>query len=173
MDTIKSLHHTLKLAKYLVYDKYGLEITNHQLSLESNAYGACSFLLNGKSIQYRIANITPKKIGQFVSIWKRNKIGITEPYDISDDIDFIIITVINEFKLGQFIFPVSVLTANGIITKNGKEGKRGIRVYPPWDNPTNIQAKKTQQWQIKYFIELENNNVNHFDWIHELFDDKI
>jgi hypothetical protein len=38
-----------------------------------------------------------------------------------------------------------------IISTHLKEGKRGMRVYPPWDLPSSKQAKKTQQWQLPYF----------------------
>jgi len=82
----------LKTFKNLIYDDCGLNLTNLKLSTESLAYGACSFELNNKKIQYRVSKITPLKSGQFVTIWKRNKDGITEPFDISDDLDFIIIT---------------------------------------------------------------------------------
>jgi hypothetical protein len=44
------------------------------------------------------------------------------------------------------------LADKGIITKNGKEGKRGIRVYPPWDIATNKQAEKTQRWQMLFLM---------------------
>ena len=86
------------------------------------------------------------------------KQGITEPFDISDDIDFIIITSKSGDNFGQFIFPKSVLADKGIITSNGKEGKRGIRVYPPWDIATNKQALLTQSWQTKYFLTIKNHN---------------
>jgi hypothetical protein len=39
-----------------------------------------------------------------------------------------------------------------IITKDQIQGKRGVRVYPPWDKVSNKQAEKTQDWQIKYFV---------------------
>ena len=51
-----------------------------------------------------------------------------------------------------------MLADNGIITKNGKIGKRGIRIYPPWDIATNKQAMKTQSWQTKYFLTIKNDN---------------
>lgn len=142
----------------MIYDKCGFELTNLKLASESIEYSACSFNLNGKTIQHRVSKITPTKIGQFVTIWKRNKDGITEPFDNSDDIDFIIITSKLDDNLGQFIFPKSVLADYGIITKNGKEGKRGIRVYPPWDKVTSNQAKRTQRWQSTYFLTIKNDN---------------
>ena len=84
-----------------------------------------------------------------MTIWKRNNHGITIPFDISDDLDFIIIGAKRENDLGQFIFPKSILAEKGIISTDNKEGKRGIRIYPPWDDVTNKQAEKTQIWQTK------------------------
>jgi hypothetical protein len=87
--------------------------------------------------------------------------GITKPFDFLDELNFIIITSKNGNNFGQFIFPKSILADKGIITKNGKEGKRGIRVYPPWDIATNKQAEKTQSWQTKYFLTINKNGVDH------------
>jgi hypothetical protein len=153
-----SIHSDLKVLKELVYDKCGFDLKNLKQNEESKEYGACSFVLNGKTIEQRISKITPTKTGQFVTIWKRNKDGITEPFDNEDNFDFVIITARNEEKLGQFIFPKSVLADKGIITRNGKIGKRGIRIYPTWDLTTNEQAKRTQSWQTKYFIIIKNDN---------------
>jgi hypothetical protein len=163
-----SLPSELKVVKEAVYDPSGFVLTNLQMHLESIEYGACYFTLNGKNIQYRVAKTTPTKTGQFVTIWKRNKDGITEPFDISDELDFIIITSKSGNDFGQFIFPKSVLAAQGVITSNGKEGKRGIRVYPPWDIPTNKQAQKTQSWQIKYFLTIHENDTTDLDLIKSL-----
>lgn len=160
LTIINSFHLDLKVVKELVYDKCGFDLADPKLNSESIEYGACSFGLNGRKIQHRVSKITPTKTGQFVTIWKRNKDGITEPFDISDDIDFIIITSKSGDNFGQFIFPKSVLADKGIITKNGKEGKRGIRVYPPWDIVTNKQAEKTQSWQTKYFLTINNNSID-------------
>lgn len=99
----------------------------------------------------RTAKTTPKKIGQFVSIWKRNKEGVTTPRDLEDDFDFLIIQCETETQKGRFVFPKIILAKKGIISTVEKEGKRGIRVYPPWDKAENKQAIKTQQWQLKYF----------------------
>lgn len=169
LTTLNSIHSDLKAVKELVYDKCGFDLTDLKQNLESVEYGACSFGLNGKTIQHRVSKITPTKTGQFVTIWKRNKDGKTEPFDILDDIDFIIITSKSGDNFGQFIFPKSVLADNGIITKNGKEGKRGIRVYPPWDITTNKQAIKTQSWQTKYFLTIKKDNSTDLDLTKKLF----
>jgi hypothetical protein len=168
LTILNSVHSNLKIVKELVYDKCGFDLTNLKQNLESKEYDACSFKLDGKTVQYRTSKITPTKTGQFVTIWKRKKDGITAPFDISDDLDFIIITSKSGDNWGQFIFPKSVLADNGIITRNGKEGKRGIRVYPPWDLSTNKQAIKTQSWQSNYFFTIKNDNSTELDLVKRL-----
>lgn len=168
MTTKNSLYTGLKVAKELVYDKCGFGVTNLKMNSESVEYGACSFELNGHRVEYRISKITPTKTGQFVTIWKRNKNGTTQPFDILDNIDFIVITSKSGNNFGQFIFPKSVLADKRIISKNGKTGKRGIRVYPPWDITTNRQAEKTQSWQTKYFVRIKSENATDLDLIKKL-----
>ena len=157
MESINSFHDDLKTVKNWVYDQCNFDFKNPRLNAESTEYGACSFELDGKKIQHRVSKITPTKNGQFVTIWKRNQDGITEPFDINDEIDFIIITARSSNNLGQFIFPKRVLADKGIITQNGKSGKRGIRVYPPWDKPESQQAEKTQSWQLNYFLSINED----------------
>jgi hypothetical protein len=101
---VNILLNELKTVKDLIYSDCGLNLTNLKLSTESLEYGACSFKLNDKKIQYRVSKITPLKTGQFVTIWQRNKDGITEPFDISNDLDFIIIAAKRDNNFGQFIF---------------------------------------------------------------------
>jgi hypothetical protein len=45
----------LKIAKELVYDKCGFNLTDPKLNTESLEYGACSFALNGLTIQHRVS----------------------------------------------------------------------------------------------------------------------
>lgn len=163
MESLNSFPHDLKIAKEMVYDQCSFDFKNPQLNAESIEYSACSFELDGKKIQYRVSKITPTKKGQFVTIWKRNQNGITEPFDINDEIDFIIIATKKDEHFGQFIFPKKVLVDKGIITQNGKSGKRGIRVYSPWDETDNKQAKKTQNWQLNYFLTINEDNFTDFD----------
>ena len=172
--TTENLFYTdLKVVKELVYDKCGFSLTNLKLNSESVEYGACSFELDGHRVEHRTSKITPTKTGQFVTIWKRNKNGVTEPFDILDDIDFVVIISKSRNNIGQFIFPKSVLADKGIISKNGKDGKRGIRVYPSWDTVTNKQAEKTQSWQIKYFVIIKSDNSTDFDLTRKLFNEQV
>ncbi len=155
-------HHDLLFVKKQIYEKIGFELSELMLNPESSEYAACSFRLNDKIIQHRLSKITPKKIGQFVTIWKRNALGITSPYDISDHVDFLIVTSKSGDDMGQFIFPKHVLIDKGIFT-NKKTGKRGMRVYPTWDHPKNKQAQKTQSWQSNYFLDIRSDDSSNLD----------
>ena len=154
----ESFQKDLQIAEKLLYSECGFQLQYLVWNSESANYGACSFELNNYKIQYRVANITPTKIGQFVAIWKRNNKGITAPFDVADSLDFMIISVRDSENFGQFIFPKSVLVSKGVISKNENGGKRGIRVYAPWDKPENKQAIKTQVWQVNYFVEIKENS---------------
>jgi len=140
--------------KKLVYNVFDLIFTDPVLEEESSEYGACTFKVNNLSIKQRTAKITPKKVGQFVTLWKRNNQGITEPHDLSDSIDLYIINVRLGNQFGQFVFPKEELLKRGILSDSDGKGKRGFRVYPSWDEPTSKQAIKTQIWQLEYFLKL-------------------
>jgi len=149
IKTTASFHNDLLMAKELVYDKSGFEFQNYKLHSESTDYGACSFELNGNKVQYRVSKITPTKKGQFVTIWKRSDSGITVPFDVLDDVDLVIISTRCGEHFGQFIFPKSVLAEKGIMRQNGKEGKRGIRVYT-FSQLHRLQRLKYPFQRIKY-----------------------
>lgn len=138
------------------YREHQIEFNQLEINKESNAYSACSFSLDSKNVVYRKANSTPKKIGQFVAIWKRNEEGETAPYHEKDKLDFLIISVETDSNSGHFIFSKQILLEKGIISSEKKSGKRGIRVYPSWDVVTSKQAVKTQEWQLDYFVDFKD-----------------
>ncbi|WP_291868888.1 MepB family protein [Maribacter sp.] len=131
-----------------------LELSNIIRNKESAAYEACSFRIDNHKIISRKSKITPKKIGQFVAIWKRNKEQITTPHTQEDNFNYFMILCEKEEKTGLFIFPKEILIQKNIISTSKKEGKRGIRIYPSWDSPTSPLALKTQEWQLHYFTLL-------------------
>lgn len=145
------------------YLLFSIEITNVIFDDESKEYKACSFQLDKAKIIFRKSKITPKKVGQFITFWKRNKFGPIEPYNENDDFDYFVVNCISENNQGQFIFPKSILVHKGIISTKNNEGKRAFRVYPNWEKTTNKQAAKTQFWQKEYFIQL-NSTLNHDDY---------
>lgn len=147
----------IRKIKELIFDNCHFELSELIIEKESQEYEGCRFKLDNKNIICRTSKITPKKIGQFVTFWKRNKDGITEPFAETDAIDYYVINVQSENKWGQFVIPKSVLIEKGIISTSRKEGKRGFRVYPIWDKTVNKQAVSTQQWQLNYFFEINGD----------------
>ncbi len=140
----------------ILFDNCNFQITQPIPETESAEYGACTFALNNLNIRFRTAKITPTKTGQFVTLWKRINQGPIQPFDYTDPIDLFIISVRKDNHFGLFIFPKSVLIAREIVSAK-KEGKRAIRVYPPWDLTASRQAQKTQNWQLDYFLETSVN----------------
>jgi len=131
----------------------GFVITNILKDEESHRYDAYTMMIEGKKIVFRQAHATPKKIGFFVTLWKRVSRDIA-PYDVSDAVDFVVIAAHNDEQRGYFIFPRSILLQKNIISEDGIGGKRGIRVYAPWNTDVHLMAQKSRLWQIDYFHEV-------------------
>ena len=146
----------INLLNELVFKSCNQIITDLEPEAESQEYGAHRFKLNDKKIIFRVAKITPTKTGQFVSIWKRNKQGITTPFDHKDEVDFLLIVTKTPTQLGLFVFPKKVLLEHRIISNETLGGKRGMRIYPTWDSTVNLQSQKTQAWQTRYFLDLSD-----------------
>jgi hypothetical protein len=148
----------LILIREILFDNCNFEITQPILEAESSEYGACTFSLNNLNILFRTAKITPTKTGQFVTLWKRINQGPIQPFESADPIDLFIVSTRKDNHFGLFIFPKSILITKEIVSDK-KEGKRAIRVYPPWDVTTSKQAQKTQKWQLDYFLEASNDQT--------------
>lgn len=152
-----TIHSDLVATKDLLYSPCRFEFSQPRIEVQNAEYGAYIFNLNALSIRFRVAKITPKKVGQFVTLWERSEDGPIQPYDISDPVDLFVISTRQGNNFGQFVFPKAVLCKRDIVSNKGKGGKRAIRVYPPWDKPTSPQAQKTQIWQLEYFLEIPMN----------------
>lgn len=145
---------TIKKAQSDLYDACGLKIENFSPEDESSEYYAHIFTIKGKKGLFRIAKKTPTKTGWFVTIWKRGSDNIIAPYDEADFIDFVVIGIVDNKQIGEFIFPKSALLKQNVFSTNSKGGKRAIRVYAPWDKTTSAEAAKTGKWQSQFFVDL-------------------
>jgi len=145
------------LTKNLIYDKIGFLFQDVVAEKQSAEYDAYTFRLNGLNVLFRSAKITPKKTGQFVTLWKRLGNGPIMPFDAADPIDLVVVSVKTANHYGQFIFPKDILLKRSIFTTACKDGKRAIRVYPLWDVTENAQANRTQKWQLDYFVDLSKD----------------
>jgi hypothetical protein len=155
---------SLNLLQALFYDHCNAKISNFSIDKESLEYEACTFNLDNLKLLYRKAKITPTKIGQFVTVWKRSDDRVTVPYCIEDKFDYYVVAVQKDTYIGYFIFPINVMVTQGVTAdQNRKAGKRGFRVYPIWDKPDNKQAEKTQKWQVKHFLDCTEAKFNYED----------
>jgi len=149
----------LEHLQHSVFSKFTAVISNIQPEPECIEYSGYNFQVNSFNIKFRKAKITPKKIGQFVTLWKRNpESRQTEPFTSEDSFDFYIIFCDHDDKSGFFFFTKNILSQKHILTTASKDGKRGFRVYPDWDFPENKQATKTQDWQKDFFIDFSDEN---------------
>ena len=123
---------------------------------ECEEYFGFNFKINQINFKFRKSKLTPKKMGQFVTLWKRNAEGKTIPFDINDNFDFYIIAVEENHHSGFFIFPKTILEKENYISGKIKSGKRGFRIYTDWHFPNNKQAEKTKLWQTQFFINLSH-----------------
>jgi len=165
----KPFHPDLLLAEDLIYKPFGLILQNLKVEDESADYGASEFTIKNHSVKFRAGKITPTKVGQFVTFWKRIGEGPILPYEFTDSFDFLVVSVRAENHFGQFVFPKAVLCKKGIVSCNGKEGKRAMRIYPPWNKADNSQSRKTQAWQLQYFIKF-SEDIFDFSRMRYLFD---
>lgn len=163
------IHPDCLLAQGLVYKPCGFECRDFVIEPESKKYGALEFTLNRHRIKFRVGKITPTKIGQFVTLWKRVGAGPIQPYNFDDPIDFFVISVRDRRRFGQFVFPIKKLIEKGVVSSKEKKGKLAIRVYPTWDIPSSKQALKTQAWQCEYFYEIYRDKPIDFPKVLKLF----
>ena len=119
---------------------------------EAAEYGGCQFRLNDHSIIFRVAKITPKKMGQFVTLWTRGIDGIIKPLTLNTCSDLVIIKTQHEKNFGAFIFPKAELLRQDILAADNQKGKLAFRLYPAWDTELNNNAIKTQLWQKEFFV---------------------
>lgn len=131
---------------------FGMSITQIEAQSEGKEYQAMSLRVGTSFCYFRTAKITPIKVGQFVTFWKRIPHGTTTSFDMSDQFDFLLVFVQKDQLKGLFVFPKKVLLGQGILSCAGKEGKRAFRVYPGWDITYNKQAQTSQAWQLRYFF---------------------
>jgi len=152
------------IADWLLKAKAGV-IRNIQEDAECKEYSGCNFQVESTKIRYRKAKITPKKVGQFVTLWRRNSHNQTEPFDVNDTVDYYMIATLDKDRMGFSLFSKNVLSEKHILTHNNNAGKRGFRVYTDWDIPTSNQAESTKKWQKDYFIDMTtdvNKNIKKF-----------
>lgn len=147
----------LQLLNDLILKELNLKLSEINPDLECEEYSGFNFKINQTNFKFRKSKLTPKKVGQFVTFWKRDSDGKTVPFDINDDFAFYIIAIEESENSGFFMFPKIILEKENLISSEEKTGKRGFRIYADWHFPNNKQAEKTKLWQTKYFINYSDS----------------
>ncbi|WP_431028886.1 MepB family protein [Lysinibacillus sp. LZ02] len=156
---MNEFHKALTYINELFYAPNKLAIKDVIEETQNAEYGAGIFQLNCKSIRFRVAKITPTKIGQFVAFWEKDDKNKNQAFSFEKAPDLLVInTFTDDQRFGQFVFPKEVLVKQNILKTATKKGKMAMRVYPSWDTPTSKQAIATQKWQLPYFVHLGDAN---------------
>lgn len=153
--SLGSMPNSFRLLQEQFLTPLGKTATNIEREEESAEYGAVRFTMDGQICLYRQAKHTPKKIGQFVTLWKRLKPSSEiVPFDCEDGIGRVIIFADEHPRFGVFVFQRQQLVTKDIFSKQSEGGRRAFRVYPPWTIPVTVQAKRSKLWQCAHFVEL-------------------
>ncbi|QXQ10762.1 MepB family protein [Paeniglutamicibacter sp. Y32M11] len=141
----------------------GYELSNVVLdpNPQAVAYSGCSFVLTdgtGKQNRavFRAAKVTPTKAGLFVTLWIRGTDGQTRPYRATDGIDVLYVAAHTAGGYGYFRFTAADLLKAKILAGDASAGKRGFRLYTPWDTSLNRTAQNTWLWQQHCFTVLSS-----------------
>lgn len=103
-----TLHPDLLATKDLIYKLLNFRCSIPQAEVDNAEYGPCQFTLEERRIKFRVAKVTPTKMGQFVTLYKRVGKQPIQPYEALDPFDILVISTHGEF-FGQFVMPKSVL----------------------------------------------------------------
>ncbi|WP_142313777.1 MepB family protein [Bacillus wiedmannii] len=155
---MNSYNNTIQNLNNIIYKPNNLLIANVKEEKQNAEYAGYLFHLNHNSIRFRVSKITPNKIGQFVSFWEKDDNMQNQAFSYEAAPDLLVITCIDDNKLGQFIFPKEILLKEKILKTQSQKGKMAMRVYPIWDTPVSNQAKKSQMWQLQYFVDISDHN---------------
>ncbi|MDI3235218.1 MepB family protein [Exiguobacterium antarcticum] len=147
----------LNYVNKIIYEPNRLPLDMVQEEPQNSNYGAGTFKIFSKTVRFRVAHVTPTKLGQFVVFWEKDNNNKNQPYPYDEAPDLLVITTFkNDTEFGQFIFPKEVLLKQNILASDSTQGKMAMRVYPSWDTPTSKQAIATQKWQVPYFIDMRD-----------------
>jgi hypothetical protein len=147
---------SLILVKNIIRNNFAVLIDNIVEEEQNLEYEGFSFSIKKKRFRSRKAKKTLKKKGYFVAFWEKDSNNVNKPYDEETSPEKLVINIIDNDKIGQFIFPKKILVDKKILTSVDSKGKMAIRIYPSWCDNLNYNAVSTQKWQLDYFIDLSD-----------------
>ena len=160
---MKNTNQTIEWLKEKLYTPLGLKVEDLIEEKQNHKYKGYQFRINERIVRFRVAHLTPKKMGQFVAFWEKDSSGVNQPYFEDTASELLIITCFHTEEVwGQFVFPKKILKEKGVLRSNSADGKMAMRLYPSWDHPTSRVARESQAWQLDYFFiyrQVENEDI--------------
>lgn len=124
----------LNYVNKMIYEPNDLTVKSIQEEKQNSKYGVGIFRLSSRTVRFRVANITPAKVGQFVAFWEKDENNRNQPFTYEEAPDLLVITTFkNDSEFGQFIFPKEILFKQNILRSSSTKGKMAIRVYSSGD----------------------------------------
>lgn len=103
------------------------------------------------TIRSRLAKLTSKKKGYFVSFWEKDMNNTNQPFHAGESPEYLAIVISDENRRGYFMIPKDVAVDKHIYTLNHIKGKMGMRFYPSWCDGLNATAKKKTRMAAEIF----------------------
>ena len=167
---MNNFQEALRYMNQTIYEPKQITVESIQEEKQNAEYGAGVFRLSSKTVRFRVAKITPTKIGQFVAFWEKDNNNKNRPFIFEEAPELLVVTTFkNNNEFGQFVFPKDILVKKNILRTTSTTGKMAIRVYPSWDTPTSKQALNTQKWQAPYFVDMSTHNQDSVDKLMDLY----
>ncbi|MBO0424292.1 MepB family protein [Enterococcus plantarum] len=138
----------------IVQEISDIPLKDFKMEEQNKEYEGATFVLGNQSFRSRMAKLTPKKQGYFVVFWEKDEANKNKSYDFVSAPDKLIITIVDQDKRGQFVFPKEMLAEKRILRNGEHKGKMALRVYPDWVTGLSKTATRTQRWQSPFFIDL-------------------
>ena len=124
---MNKFYKTLTYVNEILYEPNHLTIKNILEETQNSDHGAGIFQLNSKSVRFRVAKITPTKIGQFVAFWEKDEANKNQAFSYDNATDLLVINTFGRNGIyGQFVFPKEVLLKQNILKTSKTKGKMAI-----------------------------------------------
>ena len=133
-SSVRLLNHIIKIKNL----QQSLIIRDEQWN---QSYEAYNFNINDYVFKSRLAKKQQRK-RIFLSLWEKDKTKKNRAFDYESFPGKLIVHVIDDSQVGQFIFPKHVLFHKGILRHHESKGKMAFRVYPTWEKDLNRVAQR-------------------------------
>lgn len=114
----------LNYVNKMIYEPSGLTVKSVQEEKQNSKYGAGIFRLSSRTVRFRVANITPTKVGQFVAFWEKDENNKNQPFTYEEAPDLLVITAFkNDSGLDNLFFQKKFFSNRKFLSPVHQRGK--------------------------------------------------